>query len=107
MVESERLPNILWLALDSVILYPSGVSPLERFAALTPRHDALAEVVRELENLWGDGPTLAEVARVTGLRVGLVRKSLIELDGAGVIIWCELTATACCLPTVPILGDVS
>lgn len=80
---------------------------LQRFAALTPQHDALAELVRDLESLWGDSPPLSELAKVSGLPPGVVRKYLIELDAAGVIIWSELTATAYSLPAVPILGDVS
>lgn len=82
------------------------VTPLQRFAALTAEHFAIAEVVRDLESEWGAGAPVEKVAHRVGLSELVVVTALIDLAAVGVVTWLPLERVAYYETGSPVLGTV-
>jgi hypothetical protein len=79
---------------------------LERFAALTADHFAIAEVVRDLEEEWGVGAPVEKVAYRSGLSELVVVTALADLAAVGVVTWSPADRVAFYEAGAPILGSV-
>jgi hypothetical protein len=82
------------------------VTPLQRFAALTTDHFAIAEVVRDLESEWGVGAPVEKVAHRVGLSELVVVTALIDLSAVGMVTWAPAQRVAYFETGSPVLGTV-
>lgn len=85
----------------------SAMTPLERFTSMNATHDAVLEVVVYLEQCWGHGARVWEVAELLAFPEVTVRKYLGELAEVGVVIWEPRQEVAWYAAGVPVLGEVA
>jgi hypothetical protein len=83
-----------------------AVTPLQRFAALTADHFAIAEAVRDLESEWGVGAPVEKIAHRVGLSELVVVTALIDLSAVGVVTWEPAERAAYFETGSPVLGTV-
>lgn len=83
-----------------------AVTPLQRFAALSADHFAIAEVVRDLEAEWGVGAPVEKIAHRVGLSELVVVTALIDLAAVGVVTWEPAERAAFFETGSPVLGTV-
>jgi len=82
------------------------VTPLQRFAALTDRDDAIREAVRDLEFVWGHPARDRSIAEKVGLPLAAVRARLAEMASLGLVIWTPAANEASYVAAVPMLGEI-
>ncbi|QDV77001.1 hypothetical protein [Botrimarina mediterranea] len=82
------------------------VTPLQRFAALTTDHFAIAEAVRDLESEWGAGAPIEKVAHRVGLTELVVVTAITDLAAVGVVSWDPAERAAYFETGSPVLGTV-
>ena len=82
------------------------VTPLQRFAALSADHFAIAEVVRDLEAEWGSGAPVEKIAHWVGLTELVVVTALIDLAAVGMVVWEPRERVAYFEAGSPVLGAI-
>jgi hypothetical protein len=82
------------------------VTPLQRFAALSDDHFAIAEVVRDLEAEWGVGAPVEKIALRVGLYELVVVTALIDLAAVGMVTWAPAEKVAYFEAGKPVLGAI-
>lgn len=95
------------MAADGVRAYRIPVTRLQRFAALTDTHFALAEAVRDLESEWGSGAPLGKLAKRAGLPDAEAEALIVELSALGLVSWWPAERVAYYEPGQPVLGVVA
>lgn len=81
-----------------------AVTPLQRFAALTADHFAIAEAVRDIEAEWGEGAPVEKIAHRVGLTELVVVTALIDLASVSVVTWGPVEREAFFETGSPVLG---
>ncbi len=82
------------------------VTPLQRFAALSADHFAIAEAVRDFEAEWGVGAPVEKVAHRVGLSELVVVTALIDLAAVGIVTCSPAERVAYFETGSPVLGTV-
>ena len=83
------------------------MTPLERFSSLHRTHDAVLEAVVYLEQCWGHGARVRDLAELLAFPEVTVRTYLDELAEVGLVIWEPRQDVAWYASGVPIFGEVA
>ncbi|WP_146574862.1 hypothetical protein [Botrimarina hoheduenensis] len=83
------------------------MTPLQRYASLNRTHIAVHEAVIYLEQSWGHGARVADLAELLAFPEQAVRYYLGELDSVGLVIWEPAGDVAWFNDGLPLLGEVS